>query len=150
MTWWIWQNFTRALSPKIGTLMASFCLKSKMYQFKIYRGVMCHDNEEWMQNLKRNWLVISKLTWGIWQILAQVLENLKNLHFNGLLLTKAYNVWAKKSKEELCLMALNSDAKFEGKLTHAFKNDMRNLANFHQSTFERLKIGTLMGSFYPK
>ena len=47
-------------------------------------------------------------------------------------------------------MALNSDAKFEGKLTHAFKNDMRNLANFHQSTFERLKIGTLMGSFYPK
>ena len=47
-------------------------------------------------------------------------------------------------------MALNIDAKFEGKLTRAFKNDMRNLANFHQSTFESLKIGTLMGSFYPK
>ena len=28
-------------------------------------------------------------------------------------------------------MALNIDAKFEGKLTCAFKNDMRNLANFH-------------------
>ena len=47
-------------------------------------------------------------------------------------------------------MALKIDAKFEGKLTCAFKNDMRNLANFHQSTFESLKIGTLMGSFYPK
>ena len=47
-------------------------------------------------------------------------------------------------------MALNIDAKFEGKLTRAFKNDMRNLANFHQSTFESLKMGTLMGSFYPK
>ena len=47
-------------------------------------------------------------------------------------------------------MALNTDAKFEGKITCAFKNDMRNLANFHQSTFESLKIGTLMGSFYPK
>ena len=35
-------------------------------------------------------------------------------------------------------------AKFEGKLTCAFKNGMRNLANFHQSTFESLKIGTLM------
>ena len=46
-------------------------------------------------------------------------------------------------------MALNIDAKFEGKLTCAFKNDMRNLANFHQSTFESLKIGTLMGSVYP-
>ena len=47
-------------------------------------------------------------------------------------------------------MALKIDAKFEGKLTCAFKNDMRNLANFHQSMFESLKIGTLMGSFYPK
>ena len=47
-------------------------------------------------------------------------------------------------------MALNIGATFEGKLTCAFKNDMRNLANFHQSMFESLKIGTLMGSFYPK
>ena len=31
-------------------------------------------------------------------------------------------------------MALESDAKFEGKLTFAFKNDMRNLRKFHQST----------------
>ena len=31
-------------------------------------------------------------------------------------------------------MALKTDAKFEGKLTCAFKNDMRNLENFHQST----------------
>ena len=32
-------------------------------------------------------------------------------------------------------MALKIDAKFEGKLTCAFKNDIRSLANFH-----RLKI----------
>ena len=47
-------------------------------------------------------------------------------------------------------MALNVDAKFEGKVTCTFKNDMRNLANFHQSTFESVKIETLMGSLYPK
>ena len=29
-------------------------------------------------------------------------------------------------------MALEIDAKFEAKLTYAFKNDMRNLANFHR------------------
>ena len=29
-------------------------------------------------------------------------------------------------------MALKIDAKFEGKLTCTFKNDMRNLANFHR------------------
>ena len=29
-------------------------------------------------------------------------------------------------------MAAKIDAKFEGKLTCAFKNDMKNLANFHK------------------
>ena len=47
-------------------------------------------------------------------------------------------------------MTLNIDAKCEGKLTCAFKNDMRNLANFHESMFESLKIETFIGSFYPK
>ena len=56
----------------------------------------------------------------------------------------------KKRIEGFCLMALKIDATFEGKLTCAFKNDMRYLTNFHQSLFESLKIGTLMGSFYPK
>ena len=49
-----------------------------------------------MQNLKRNWLVISKLTWEVWWILTQALESLKNFHFNVLLLSKVYIVWAKK------------------------------------------------------
>ena len=47
-------------------------------------------------------------------------------------------------------MALNTDAKFEGKMTCTIKNDMRNLANFHESMFGSLKIETLVGSFYPK
>ena len=40
-------------------------------------------------------------------------------------------------------MTLNIDPAFEGKLTCALKSDMRNLANFQQSTFECLKVGTL-------
>ena len=44
-------------------------------------------------------------------------------------------------------MALNIDAMFEGNVSYAFKNDMKNLANFHQSMFESLKIGTLIASF---
>ena len=47
-------------------------------------------------------------------------------------------------------MAPNIDANIEGKLTCAFKNDMRNLANFHQRVFRSLKIGSLMASSYPK
>ena len=55
-----------------------------------------------------------------------------------------------KNIEELSLMALNNDAKFERKITCTFIDDMRNSASFHQSMFGSLKIGTLMGSFYPK
>ena len=198
--------FTRELgSLQIGTLMVFFCPISKMHELKIYRGVICHDNEEWcksergidlpfqswhedfdefwpdyskisksctlmgclwpkyitfdlqkyrgvmfgsteywcktwrkidfcfqklyedfgklfpehlkvskfglwwdsfkckaenvwaqnlpgsylswqwkkMQSWKSNWLVISKLTWGLWWILTWALKNLKNLHFGA-------------------------------------------------------------------
>ena len=35
-----------------------------------------------------------------------------------------------KSTEELCVIILKIDANFEGKMTYAFINDMRNLVNF--------------------
>ena len=47
-------------------------------------------------------------------------------------------------------MELNIKVTFEEELTCAFKNDTRDLANFHKSMFKSLKIGTLIGSFYPK
>ena len=39
-------------------------------------------------------LTSSRLTCGFQQILTQAVENLKNLHFNGLFLTKVYNASA--------------------------------------------------------
>ena len=44
-------------------------------------------------------------------------------------------------------MAPNIDAKFGGKLTCAFKNDIRNLADFDLSMFEGLKLGLFLGLF---
>ena len=87
-----------------------------------------------MQSLKRNWLVVSKLTWKIWQILTRALESLKNFRFNGILLSKVYIGWAKKSKEELSCMTRTSDEKFGEKLTYYFKIYMRNLTIFDPST----------------
>ena len=92
-----------------------------------------------MKNLKRNWVVVSKLTWGIWRILTRALENLKNLHFNGLLLNKVHNVWAKKSIEEFCLMALNIDATFEGKLTCVSKNWHEEFSKFLPEQVQKSK-----------
>ena len=48
------------------------------------------------ENSKRNWLVISKLTWAIWRFLTRALKSLKNLHCIGLLMTKVCNVWGEK------------------------------------------------------
>ena len=48
-----------------------------------------------MQNLKKNWSVVSKMT-RIWWILIRALKSLKKLHFHWFLLCKAFNVWPKK------------------------------------------------------
>ena len=39
-----------------------------------------------------------------------------------------------KFTEELCVMTMKSDVKFEEKSTCRFKTDMRNLTNFEPST----------------
>ena len=135
---------------KIGILMGSFCWNLKIYELKIYRGVISEDTEEW---------------WKIWRVIDLLFQNWheefdefwpehseisKICIFMGFFWRKYIVLELKKSIVEFCLMALNIDATFEGKLTCAFKNDVRNLANFHQSMFGSLKSGTLMGSFYSK
>ena len=49
---------------------------------------------------------------------------------------KVFNVWPKKNTEELSFMTPKSYAKFEEKMTCGLENDMRNMANFHQSTWK--------------
>ena len=44
------------------TLMGSFSQKHIMFQLENFRGIMCHDTERWMQNLKKNWHVAWKIT----------------------------------------------------------------------------------------
>ena len=43
-----------------------------------------------------------------------------------------YTMFEIKNTEGLCVMPQKIDAKFEGKLTCVFKNEMRNLANFQR------------------
>ena len=75
------------------------------------------------------------------------MKNLKNFDLNtkkskrfALYLApfiKVCNVWAKKSTEELCLMTLKIDAKFEGKMTCAFT--LKLFARLIESLFLRYK-----------
>ena len=45
-----------------------------------------------------------------------------------------------KFTEELCVMTMKNNAKFEEELTFHFKTDMRNLTNFDSSTRKSKKI----------
>ena len=47
-------------------------------------------------------------------------------------------------------MTLRSDAKFEGKLTCAFKNDMRTLVNFHRLKNSDFILANKMGELNQK
>ena len=69
-----------------------------------------------MQDWRRNWLVVSKLTWRIWQILTRALKNIIGLHFNGLFLIKVYNVWANKVRRSYIWWHWRFNAKLEGPL----------------------------------
>ena len=66
----IWLIFMRAVDIlKICTLRSSFCPKHTKIYVKMYRRVM--------QSLKKNWLLVPKMTWWIWWILARAVESLK-------------------------------------------------------------------------
>ena len=81
-----------------------------------------------MQNLKKNWLVVCKTTWGSSQIFTATLESLKI----GTLwdhLIQSRKSMSLKFTEEVCVMTMKNYAKFEEKLTCRFKIDMRNLTN---------------------
>ena len=55
-----------------------------------------------------------------------------------------------KFTEELCVMIMNNNAKFEGKLTLHFKTDMRNLTNFDSSTRKSKKLLFNLFFNYPR
>ena len=79
-----------------------------------------------MQSLKKNWLMVPKITWGIWWILIQVWK----FELWCATLVESLLCMSQKSTEELCVITLRNDAKVEEELTCPLKNDMKNLADF--------------------
>ena len=81
-----------------------------------------------MQNMKRNWLFV----WNLSPQLDTAFKCLKNLHFNGILLTKIYTVWAKKAQKNLMTLKIERRFESKSKLTCSFKTEMRNLVNAYR------------------
>ena len=85
-----WQILTPALKS-----LQNFCFNGLLFSnvYVVWAREVQESYLSWYwRNLDRNWLVVSKLTWGIWQILTRALNSFKNLQVNGLFLTKVYNV----------------------------------------------------------
>ena len=89
-----------------------------------YKGIMCQNNEEWYK-IRRGIDLLFQIETTVWQTLTQALKYLTNLHFNGLLFTKVYNVWAKKVQKCYVWWQLRLMQKHKGKLTFVFQNDIR-------------------------
>ena len=107
LTWGIWQILTWALES-VKNFYFNVILLSKVYLVcakEAWRSCLM-----WLwsvtQNLERNWLVVTKLAWGIWQILIWVMKSVKNFYFNGPLLSKVCVPWTKKSKEEFSFITM--------------------------------------------
>ena len=63
-------------SPKLALSFARMCKIFNVWPKKVQRSYL---SWHWrvMQNLKKNWLVVWKMIWGIWQIFTRALESLK-------------------------------------------------------------------------
>ena len=122
--------FTRALEVSKRRLWWDPFIQSRKCMNLKLREEFCVMTMKMMQNLKRNWLVVSKLKWGICWILSRALKSLKDWHFNGLPLFKVQNLqrhyvsWQWKMMQNLkrnCIV-LKLTWKFWQILTRAPKN----------------------------
>ena len=101
-----------------------------MYELKIYREAVCHDNEEWCKIWRGVDLSVQNWHGEFDEVWPEHLKISKICTLMGFFWTKYIMFELKKSIGEFCLMALNIDTTFEGKLTCAFKNDMSNYGKF--------------------
>ena len=95
----IWRILIRAIKS-LKNLHFNWSLLCKIYNVWPYKVQRSYISWHWraMQNLKKNWLVIWKMTWGIWQIFIRTTLKSQNWYFHGILLSKVENAWAIKLK----------------------------------------------------
>ena len=81
---WLWRILIGALKI-LKNLHFDWCLLCKVYNVWPKKVQRSYISWHWrvMQNLKKNWLVVWKMTWGIWQIFIRTLESVKIGTFMG-------------------------------------------------------------------
>ena len=124
----------------------SSTLKCLMFDLKKYREVTFYDTEKWCKIWRKNDLWFGKWheefgkfspeRWKVSKLGLSWDPFVQSRKFMGLQFT-----------EELCVMTVKNDAKFEEELTCHFKIDVSNLTNFNLSTWKSKNICSLIDSF---
>ena len=125
-------NFRQAVeSPKSWNSMSHICLKTTFLHLKHYLQICVT-------------LLSTDLWFGKWheEYGTFLPEHLKvsKLGFWSDPLIQSWKSMSLKSTEELSVMTMKNDAKFEEKITCHFKVDLKNLTNFYPSTWKSQKF----------
>ena len=111
------------------------CARYLMSDLKQYRGVIFHDTEGWCKIWRKTDLRFGKWHEEYGKFSPEQLKVSKLGYWCDPLIQSRKSM-SLKSTEELCVMTMKNDAKFEEELTCQFKIDMRNLVNFVLSTWK--------------
>ena len=121
----------------IYTLMDCFWPNYIIFELKKYKGAIFCDTRVWCKIWRK-----TDLWFGKWHEefgkFSPEHTKFSKFQLSLDLFIQSRKCTKLKLKGELCVTAMKNDAKFEVELTCQFKIDMRNLTNFHMSTFERL------------
>ena len=126
---------------KISTLICSFWAKYLLIELKKYRGVFFREIEEWCKIWRETDLLLGKWHEEFCKFSPEHLKVSKlELWWDPFVQSRKGMIL--KFTEELCVMTMKYNAKFEEELTFHFKTDMRNLTNFDSIT-QKSKENTL-------
>ena len=124
----IWQIFTRALKGlKKYVLMGYLWPKYIMLDLKKYGEVIFHGAEEWCKIWRKTDLWFEKWRKKFGKFSPEYLK-VSKLRLWWDPFVQRRKCMSLKFTEELCVMAMKNNAKFEEELTCHYKTDMRNLA----------------------
>ena len=104
-------NLIQALKS-LKKLHFDWSLLCKVYNIWPKKVQRSYISRHWrvMQNLKKNWLVVWKMTWGIWQIFTRARKVLKiGLSLDPFIQSRKW--MSLKIKRELCVTTMKNDTK---------------------------------------
>ena len=136
----IWSILMQALKS-LQNLHFNWSLLCKLYNFRSQKVQRSYLSWHWRirQNLKKIWLAVSKITWGIWQIFIRTLESVRIGTF-----VRSFCPNEKMHKLKIYRgvmgMALKNDEKSVVELTCRFKIDIKNLTNLDSTTGKSRKF----------